>query len=61
MIIMLWLFATRRIIKILDLGNIMVSDGGKAELTKEYLIDDIGGIGLSYDKISGVAVAKDEG
>jgi len=44
--------------KILDLGNIMVSDGGKAELTKEYLIDDIGGIGLSYDKISGVAVAK---
>lgn len=44
--------------KILDLGNIVVSDGGKAELTKEYSIDDIGGIGLSYDKISGVAVAK---
>jgi len=44
--------------KILDLGNITVSDVGKADLTKEYPIDDIGGIGLSYDKISGVAVAK---
>jgi hypothetical protein len=44
--------------KLLDLGNVMVSDGGKVELTKEYSIDDIGGNGLSYDKISGVAIAK---
>ncbi|KLE17474.1 hypothetical protein [Clostridium sp. C8] len=44
--------------KMLDLGKITVSDGGKAEITKEYSVDDIAGLGISYDKISGAAIAK---
>lgn len=44
--------------KIVDLGKITISDGGKAEITKEYSVDDIAGLGLSYDKISGAAIAK---
>lgn len=44
--------------KMLDLGRITVSDGGKVEITKEYSVDDIAGLGISYDKISGAAIAK---
>ncbi|MDU5109784.1 MAG: hypothetical protein E6248_05025 [Clostridium sp.] len=44
--------------KIVNLGKLLVSEGGKAEVTKEYSIDNIGGLGISYDKISGAAIAK---
>lgn len=44
--------------KIVDLGKITISDGGKAEITKEYSVDDIAGLGISYDKVSGAAIAK---
>lgn len=44
--------------KILNLGKIPVSDTGKAEVTKEYPLDNIGGLGVSYDKISGAAIGK---
>ncbi len=46
--------------KILNLGKISVSDGGKAEITKEYPLDNIGGLGISYDKISGAAIGKEK-
>lgn len=44
--------------KIVNLGKLSVSEGGKAEITKEYSVDNIGGLGISYDKISGAAIAK---
>lgn len=44
--------------KILNLGKITISESGKAEITKEYPIDDIAGLGVSYDKISGAAIGK---
>ena len=44
--------------KIVNLGEINISDGGKAEITKEYNLDNIGGLGISYDKISGAAIGK---
>ena len=44
--------------KIINLGKINISDGGKAEITKEYPLDNVGGLGVSYDKISGAAIGK---
>ncbi|MBE6053443.1 MAG: hypothetical protein E7212_05930 [Clostridium sartagoforme] len=44
--------------KVLNLGKIPVSEGGKAEITKEYNYDNIAGLGISYDKISGTAIGK---
>lgn len=46
--------------KILNLGKISVSDGGKAEVTKEYPLDNVAGLGISYDKISGAAIGKEK-
>ena len=46
--------------KILNLGKISVSDGGKAEISKEYPLDNIAGLGISYDKISGAAIGKEK-
>lgn len=44
--------------KVLNLGKIPVSDGGKAEITKEYPLDNVAGMGISHDKISGAAIGK---
>ena len=46
--------------KILNLGKIAVSDGGKAEVTKEYPLDNVAGLGIPYDKISGAAIGKEK-
>ena len=44
--------------RLVNLGNIAITEGGKVEVTKEYFRNDIGGLGLSYDKISGAAIVK---
>ncbi|MGL5347162.1 MAG: hypothetical protein ACRDA3_07415 [Peptostreptococcaceae bacterium] len=44
--------------KLIDLGKITISEGGKAEITREYFVDNIAGLDLSFDKISGAAIAK---
>ncbi|WP_300380028.1 hypothetical protein [Clostridium sp.] len=44
--------------QLVNLGKIAISDGGKAEVIKEYFLDDIGGIGLSFDRVTGAAIAK---
>lgn len=44
--------------RVLNLGKISVSDGGKAEITREYALDNVGGLGISYDKISGAAIGR---
>lgn len=44
--------------QIIDLGKIVISDTGKGEITKEYDASNIGGLGVSFDKICGAAVTK---
>ncbi|WP_195989039.1 hypothetical protein [Clostridium sp. D53t1_180928_C8] len=44
--------------QIVNLGPIEVSDTGKAEVTKEYNVSNIGGLDIQFDKISGTAIAK---
>lgn len=44
--------------KLIDLGKVTISEGGKAEVTREYFVDNIAGLDLSFDKISGAAIAK---
>ena len=44
--------------QIIDLGKIAISDSGKGEMTKEYDASNIGGLGVSFDKICGAALAK---
>ena len=44
--------------QIIDLGKIVISDSGKCEMTKEYDASNIGGLGVSFDKICGAALAK---
>lgn len=44
--------------KIVDLGSLKVDQLGKGEACKDYYINDIAGLGFSYDKISGAGVYK---
>lgn len=44
--------------KIVDLGSLKVDKVGKGESLREYYISDIGGVDLSYDKISGAGLCK---
>lgn len=44
--------------QIVDLGSLDVTDLGKGECGKEYYVNDIAGLGFSYEKISGAAVCK---
>lgn len=44
--------------QLVNLGELEVSDSGKGEITKEYDIYNIGGIDLSYDKVSGATICK---
>lgn len=44
--------------QIVNLGSIDVNDTGKAEVTKEYNVSNIGGLDIHFDKISGTAIIK---
>ena len=44
--------------QIVDLGKLDVSISGKADYTKEYNVDNIAGIDLPLEKISGAAIGK---
>lgn len=44
--------------QIVNLGQIEVTDTGKAEATKEYNVSNIGGLDIQFDKISGTGIAK---
>lgn len=49
----------KEIKQIVDLGSLKIREGGKGEVTKEYYINDIAGLGIDYGKISGAAVMLD--
>lgn len=44
--------------QIVDLGSLTIKDSGKGECSKEYYVNNIAGVNISYDKISGAAVCK---
>lgn len=44
--------------QLIDLGPLTVNDVGKGDTSKEYYINNIAGLGISYEKISGAAICK---
>lgn len=44
--------------QLIDLGKMPVSESGKGECTKEYFSDNIAGLDISFDKISGAAIVR---
>ena len=44
--------------QLINLGELPLTETGKGEVTKEYNIDNIAGLDLSYDKISGTSIMK---
>lgn len=44
--------------KIIDLGSVTTSENGKLDITKEFWSDNIAGLDVGYDKISGAAIAR---
>ena len=46
--------------QVVDLGSLKIKEGGKGEVTKEYYVNNIAGLGIDYSKISGAAVTVDD-
>ena len=44
--------------QLIDLGPLEVNDVGKGDASKEYYVNNIAGLGISYEKISGAAICK---
>ena len=44
--------------QLINLGAMNINEQGKSEVTCEFSISDIGGLGISYDKICGAALCK---
>ena len=44
--------------QLIDLGPLAINGVGKADTSKEYYVNNIAGIGMSYEKISGAAICK---
>lgn len=42
--------------QLIDLGYLEVNDVGKGDTCKEYYVNNIAGLGISYEKISGAAI-----
>ena len=45
--------------QIVDLGSLKIKEGGKGEVTKEYYVNNIAGLGIDCSKISGAAVMEE--
>ncbi|AOR22300.1 hypothetical protein [Clostridium taeniosporum] len=44
--------------QLINLGSLKINDVGKGDTSKEYYINNIAGLGISYDKINGAAICK---
>lgn len=44
--------------QLIDLGPLVIDGVGKGDTGKEYYVNNIAGLGISYDKISGAAISK---
>jgi hypothetical protein len=48
----------RELKQLIDIGPLAISNVGKADTSKEYYVNNIAGLGISYEKISGAAICK---
>ena len=44
--------------QLIDLGPLTINGVGKGDASKEYYVNNIAGLGISYEKISGAAICK---
>ena len=44
--------------QLIDLGPLATNEVGKGDTSKEYYVNNIAGLGISYDKISGAAICR---
>jgi hypothetical protein len=44
--------------QLIDVGPLVIDGVGKGDTGKEYYVNNIAGLGISYDKISGAAICK---
>ncbi|MFW2491165.1 hypothetical protein ACN077_21755 [Clostridium chromiireducens] len=44
--------------QLIDLGPLAINEVGKGDTSKEYYVNNIAGLGISYDKISGAAICR---
>ena len=44
--------------QLIDLGPLAINGVGKGDTSKEYYVNNIAGLGMSYDKISGAAICR---
>lgn len=58
---MMLICSKRDLRQLVDLGPLVISDVGKGDTSKEYYINNIAGLGISYEKISGAAICKTKG
>ncbi len=47
--------------QLIDLGPLEVNEVGKGDTSKEYYVNNIAGLGISYEKISGAAICMVSG
>lgn len=44
--------------QLIDLGSLAINEVGKGDTSKEYYVNNIAGLGISYEKISGAAICR---
>ncbi|EKQ56015.1 MULTISPECIES: hypothetical protein [unclassified Clostridium] len=44
--------------QLIDLGPLAINEVGKGDTSKEYYVNNIAGLGISYEKISGAAICR---
>ena len=48
----------RELKQLIDLGPLAINGVGKGDTSKDYYVNNIAGLGMSYEKISGAAICK---
>lgn len=48
----------RELKQLIDIGPLSINEVGKADTSKEYYVNNIAGLGISYEKISGAAICR---
>ncbi len=55
---MILICCKRDLKQLIDLGPLVINGVGKGDTSKEYYINNIAGLGISYEKISGAAICN---
>jgi hypothetical protein len=55
---MILICCKRDLKQLIDLGPLAINGVGKGDTSKEYYVNNIAGLGISYEKISGAAICK---